>query len=156
MTPTELPPPPEAAEVQQTWKALACPLHEMTARRVDEIELAVAGLPPIDTPVKHIFTPGLYAREIFMPAGALVVSKIHKTEHPYVVSRGRVSVWTEEDGVVEVSAPFTGITKPGTRRVLYVHEDCVWTTFHVADEDSVEAIEERIIEKRLPALKEGA
>ena len=154
MTPTELPPPP-AAEVQP-WKAILCPLHELTARRVDEIELAVAGLPDVETPLTHIFTPGLYAREIFMPAGSLVVSKIHKTEHPYVISKGRVSVWTEEDGVAELSAPFTGVTKPGTRRVLYVHEDCVWTTFHVADEENVEAIEERIIEKRLPLLKEEA
>ena len=152
MTPTlELTPPP----ADEHWKEVLCPLHEMTAERVDEIELAVGALPGVDTPVKHIFTPGLYAREIFMPRGAIVVSKIHKTEHPYVISKGRVSVWTEADGILKLEAPFTGVTKPGTRRVLYIHKNTVWTTFHAGDETNVDDIEERIIEKRVPVLKEG-
>jgi hypothetical protein len=102
----------------------------------------------IDCPVKHIFTKGLYTREIFMPAGSLITSKIHKTEHPYIVSKGKVTVFTEEDGEVLIEAPFTGITKPGTRRALYVHEDTIWTTFHVMKrgEKTVDDIEKRIIE----------
>ena len=79
----------------------------------------------------HIFTPGLYVREVVMFAGHFIATRIHLTEHPFVVSMGRVLVWTEDKGVIEVGAPFTGITKPGTRRFIYIIEDCIWSTFHV-------------------------
>ena len=118
--------------------------------RVDELEAEMlSNLPIVDCPVKHIFTPNLYSREIFMPAGSLVTSKIHKTEHPYVVSQGLVSVWIDNGEEIIIKAPFSGITKPGTRRVLFVWEDTIWTTFHVDIEDGkdVDKIEERIIEK---------
>src|ERR1700681_2428958 len=73
---------------------------------------------PVDCPLVHRFVPKLYIREIFMPAGSMVVSKIHGTEHPYVVSQGCLTVWTEQEGEVFIEAPYTGITLPGTRRVL--------------------------------------
>ncbi len=114
---------------------------------VDKLHRAMRLMPPVDLPVTHRFTPGLYIREIFMPKGSLVISKIHKTEHPYVVSKGSANVWTEE-GVQRISAPFTGITKPGTRRVLLITEDCIWTTFHPTVETDVDAIERAIIEPR--------
>lgn len=102
----------------------------------------------VDLTVRHLFTPGLYIREIFMPAGTRLISKIHKTEHPYVISKGKVGVWTEEDGVVTIEAPHTGITKPGTRRLLYIYEDTIWSTFHVTSETDVKKIEDQIIFKR--------
>jgi len=118
---------------------------------VDRFEESIvgSGLPLAQFPVVHRFTPGLYIREIFMPAGSVLTSKIHKTEHPFVISKGVVSVWTAEGGTVIMKAPHTGVTKPGTRRVLFVHEDTMWTTFHVGEEENVEEIEDRIIEPRV-------
>ena len=96
---------------------------------IDQLEAVLFNCPQIDCPLVHRFTPGMYIREIFMPAGTMLTSMIHKTEHPYVVSKGKVNV--EINGVIEnIEAPFFGITKPGTRRVLYILEDTVWTTFH--------------------------
>lgn len=95
-------------------------------------EFCGAGQTPSATPVRDSFAPGLYLREIFMPKGALVVSKRHKTEHPFIVSLGLVQVWNELDGIpVEIEAPYQGITLPGTKRVLFVLEDTVWTTIHL-------------------------
>lgn len=112
----------------------------------------------VDMPLVHRFVPGMYIREIFMPAGIWVTSKIHNTEHPYVVTKGRVSVYSPEGGVQHIEAPYVGITQPGTRRVLFIHEDTTWLTFHplVGDEGAngeadLPRIEERIIEKRLQA-----
>lgn len=120
---------------------------EMTPaqKRVDRIQDALAKMPQADCPLTHRFTPGLYIREIVMPAGAVVVSKIHKTEHPFVISKGKVSVWTENEGTVTFEAPHTGITKPGTRRILYIHQDTIWTTFHPTDKTTPEAVERDII-----------
>jgi len=125
--------------------AITMPLTVTKAAAVDALQLRLQELPQIDCPLVHRFTPGLYVREIFMPKGALIISKIHKTEHPFTVSKGHAAVWTEESGVVEIKAPFTGITKPGTRRILLIREDCIWTTYHPTQETDLERIEEQII-----------
>lgn len=117
---------------------------------LDRIEAQmVEGLPKVDCKVEHRFTPGLYIREITMPQGSLITSKIHRTEHPFVISKGRVAVWTEESGVQHLEAPYTGITNPGTRRLLFVWEDTVWTTFHPTKQREVSAVEDEIIEKHI-------
>lgn len=115
---------------------------------IDRLQLKLSEMPPLECPVIHSFTPGLYSREITMPKGAMIVSKIHKTEHPFVVSKGHAAVWTEDKGVVQIRAPYFGITKPGTRRVLFIHQECVWTTFHPTTLTDVDAIEAAIIEPR--------
>lgn len=87
----------------------------------------------IELPLVHRFTPNMYIREIFMPKGALVVSRVHKTEHPFTISKGSVLVRVNENEWMQYDAPYTGITKAGTRRVLYILEDCIWTTYHALD-----------------------
>lgn len=130
--------------------------------RIDQLEAAiVSNLTPVDCPVVHIFAKGMYIREIFLPAGALVTSKIHKTEHPFTISKGKVLVSSGNNDWVERSAPFTGITEAGTRRVVAVVEDCTWTTYHCipsitghesefsneAQQGIVDRIEKKIIQK---------
>jgi len=99
-------------------------------------------------PLKHQFGDGLYVREIFMPKGALIVSKIHKYAHPYFVMQGKCSVLTD-DGILQIQAPFYDITKAGTKRVLYIHEDCVWITTHSnpTNTHDLKEIENEIIAK---------
>lgn len=99
---------------------------------VDELELAlIENFEEIEFPVRHIFAPGLYVREIFMPKGSKLTSKIHKTEHLYRVMAGSARVSIGGDKWVRIQAPYDGITKPGTRRVLFIEEDCIWATYHV-------------------------
>ena len=102
-------------------------------------------------PLTHTFVDGAYVREIFMPKGILLTSKIHKITHPYFVLRGDVSVITEE-GVKRIKAPFYGVTPAGTKRLLYMHEDTTWVTVHVTKERDLEKIEEEIIAKTFEEL----
>ena len=95
-------------------------------------------------PLKHTFVDGAYVREITMPKGALLTSKIHKVCHPYFVLKGDVSVLTEK-GVQRIKAPYSGITPAGTKRILYIHEETVWTTIHVTKEKDLKKIEEEVI-----------
>ena len=117
--------------------------------RFDELETRMAELPQVRLPLNHLFTPGLYIREAFLPAGTCCTSKIHKTEHPFVISMGRVTVWSGIPGEApqEFGAPYTGITKPGTRRVIHAHEDTIWSTFHPTNETDIAKIEDEIIFK---------
>lgn len=118
--------------------------------RIDELEAAmVENFEQIECPVTHLFTDGVYTREIFMPKGSLVTSKIHKTEHPYVLSKGKLLVSVDKGEWIELEAPHTGITKAGTRRVAYILEDVIWTTFHANPDNlsDLDEIEEMVIEK---------
>ena len=95
-------------------------------------------------PLRHIFGDGIYIREITMPKGMLVTSKLHKTTHPYFVLKGDVSVETET-GTVRIKAPYWGITKAGTKRILYIHEETIWVTVHATKETDLKKIEKELI-----------
>lgn len=97
-------------------------------------------------PVKHVFAPGTYAREITMPAGLLVMGKLHRHSHINVISKGRVKVLTEF-GVQDLAAPCTFTSEVGTQRVVLVLEETVWTTIHITQETDLAKIEEEIIAK---------
>lgn len=115
---------------------------------MDLVERAIAqNLPDVELPLRHTFTPGLYSREMTIPAGTVLTSKVHKTEHQWVLSAGAMIV-RDEKQVGVIRAPYSGVTKPGTRRIAYVLEDAVFTTFHVTDKTDVDEIEKDIIEQR--------
>jgi hypothetical protein len=127
--------------------------------KIDELEAAMMVCDPVDCPLNHKFLPGIYIREILMPAGSLVTSMIHKTTHAYFVLQGKVSVISENFGEQYIESPFTGTTLPNTRRVLYIHENCVWITVHPTSiqpkdgspealMEAVALIEDEILDKR--------
>lgn len=120
----------------------------------DRIEQEMAKHPQVRLPVRHLFTPGLYIRECFLPRGTRCTSKIHLTEHPFVISMGRALVWSGIPGEKpeEIGAPFTGITKPGTRRMIHALEDTIWSTFHPTLSTDIHQIEREIIFKHDPHL----
>lgn len=101
-------------------------------------------------PVRHHFAPGAYGREMILPAGLVVVGKIHKHAHINVVSSGRVQVFTEHEGTVEIVAPCTFVSSPGTKRVVHVLETTVWTTVHVTDKTDLADIEREVIATDFP------
>lgn len=112
--------------------------------QINRLEQAMAQLPQQTCPLTHTFTPGLYTRTILMPAGTKLTSRIHLYEHPFVISKGVVRVRDGDGEWVTLSAPHVGITKPGTRRILDVIEDTVWSTFHVTNETDPEKIVEAV------------
>lgn len=122
---------------------------------LDQAEASIATLPPAKTHSVHRFAPGLYCRETFLPAGTLLTSKIHKTTHVFTISMGDILVWTPESGAVRYVAPFTDITKPGTRRVLFALKDTVWSTYHVTEKTDLAEIEADIIEPHINPLLEN-
>lgn len=97
-------------------------------------------------PTKHTFAGGCYVREIFNPANMLLVTKIHKKEHPFFLMKGKMSILTE-DGIKTIEAPHHGVTQPGTKRAIFTHEDCVFVTVHATDKTTPEEVEEEVIAK---------
>jgi hypothetical protein len=47
-----------------------------------------------ELPLKHSFAPGVYAREMEIPAGTLLIGKIHKHRHHNFLMKGSIIVLT--------------------------------------------------------------
>ena len=95
-------------------------------------------------PLEHSFADGLYIRKLTVPAKTLTVTKIHAVNHAFFLQQGTISVLTEE-GVKKYTAPYQGITKAGTKRIIYHHDEVVFTTVHATKEIDIEKIELEVI-----------
>ena len=98
-----------------------------------------------ECPLTHEFVDGVYVRTIKIPAHSLVVGKIHRHAHPNFLMKGVVTVYTEEHGFQILKAPCSMISPAGTKRALYTHMDCEWTTIHKTDATTPEEAELEII-----------
>jgi hypothetical protein len=101
------------------------------------------GCPPADLPIKHYRIGRLYAREVFIPAGTMLVGKIHSGESISVCSMGDISVMTEL-GAQRIKAPFTGTAEAGIKRVGYAHSDTIWISIHETDCENIEDLEDAL------------
>lgn len=108
--------------------------------KVNIIEAEILKHPQLAPVVNHHFSPGVYARELHIPAGAILTGRVHKYTNLNILSAGEMAVLTD-DGMKRVSAPFTVVSPPGTKRVAYAFTDCVWTTILATDETDPAAIE---------------
>lgn len=113
-------------------------------RLVDEAEGFMAKMPQVEVPLRHGFGDGLYAREILIPAGALLTGKIHRKEDLNFVLYGEMDVLTES-GMKRVVGPcwFTG--KAGAKQIGYAYTDTLWITVHATKNRDLETIEDEIL-----------
>lgn len=98
-----------------------------------------------ELPLKHSFAPGVYAREMEIPAGTLLIGKIHKHRHHNFLMKGSIIVLTETNGVELLQAPLMIVSEEGTQRIGYAVTDTVWTTIHENKDNSEDLV---LIEKR--------
>jgi hypothetical protein len=119
-------------------------------------ELKMSETPLVLEPV-HKFAPGIYRRELFVPAGAFITSKVHLTKHFFELITGVMDVATQ-DGIMRMVAPYDCITEPGTRKIAFVIEDAIMVTYHDNPDGctDIEVIEERLFKAYdNPLLKEA-
>lgn len=113
---------------------------EAQREKVIRLESEMLKMPQAEIPVRHFFSRGVYAREMTCPKDAVITGRIHKYSQINILSKGEVSVITD-DGLLRVKAPFTYVSEAGAKRAFVVHEEAVWTTIchtHITDVDQVE------------------
>lgn len=81
----------------------------------------------------HSRVGGVYAREMFIPAGTLAIGAIHKYPQLNIMSYGHIDVVTEE-GILRIKGPYTIPSPAGTQRIVYAWEDTLWTCITGIDE----------------------
>jgi len=128
-----------------------------TRARVERLQDALNTVPQVDCPVRHYFAPGLFAREITIPAGTCLVGAVHKTQNLAVLSVGRLRLVTD-DGVIEVSAPAMLTVRAGVKNAAVAIETAVWTNFfpNPDDETDLEKLVTRFTESTASELLGGA
>jgi len=114
--------------------------------KVKALQNELSKLPQYEPLTKHTFHGGMYCREVWRPAGVLVIGKVHKKEHFYMIVYGTVAI-TTDDGVKSVTGPCLLSSMPGTKRAVYAETDTLCMTFHRTDSTTVEEAEAEMVEE---------
>lgn len=124
-------------------------LSEVISARIEHLEAALLPIQEahgVECALTHEFAPHVYCRTITMPQGTFVIGHQHRTRHFNIVHRGHALVYM--DGAVhEIIAPCRFISEPGVRKVLYILEECEWSTMHPTDTTDLAELEEELIVK---------
>ena len=121
-------------------------LAELDMRaKVEALQVELSKQPQYEPITSHTFHGGMYCRQVFRHAGVLVVGKVHKKEHFYLIAGGTVAI-TTDDGVQFVTGPYLLCSKPGTKRAVYAETDALCMTFHRVESTTVEDAEAELVE----------
>lgn len=103
----------------------------------------------------HRFAPGMYMRELLVPAGMLIVGKIHRHDHFLMVLSG-VAIIKSEFGDDVVHPGYIAVSKAGVKRIVLAITDTRFITIHAnpGDCEDMEIVEANHIEPEM-ALSGG-
>lgn len=119
--------------------------------KVVALENVMRTMPQAELETQHYFADNMYMRVVPRKAGTVVIGKVHKKEHFYVVATGRVRVTTDE-GVNEYEGLSIIVSKPGTKRAVLALEDSICLTVHRTKKKNLAKIEQELIEPDVLAL----
>lgn len=117
-----------------------------------DLQKALSTLPQYEAPTEHYFADGMYCRVVFRPKDCIIVGKVHKKEHFYMVVKGAVAVIQEGTPRKVYKAPSIIVSQPGTKRAVVALEDSVCLTVHRTDKTDLAEIEKELIEDDPTAL----
>ena len=103
----------------------------------------------VDTPhapVTHDFADGVYIRRMDMVAGSVVIGAIHNHKHVWFLLTGHVSIYANEK-LEDYVAPCYVVSEPGTRRLIYAHEQSIFVNVHKnpSNTQDIKELEEEIV-----------
>lgn len=98
-------------------------------------------------PVEHIFEPGMYIREMRIPAETLFIGRPHLVGHRCELVQGKILLVTE-DAKLHLEAGAELQSKPGYMMCLYSKTPVIGRTYHTISTDQVWGAED------VPALED--
>ncbi len=96
-------------------------------------------------PVQHLFEPGVYIREMLIPAETLFIGRPHTFGHRCELVSGKILLITE-DAKTHLAAPAELWSKPGYMMCLYAKTEVIGRTYHPnpAERRDTDAMQEEI------------
>lgn len=135
----------DAIQRAQTSRGDVVQSHQevIAGEPMDRIEAMMLAAPQVDCPVYHHFGPGIYMREVFLPAGILAMGHSQKEEHMNILLKGKMAVIVNgEAKTIEGPYIFTG--EPG-RKFGYIIEDAVLVNVYATEETDIKKLEEMYV-----------
>ena len=125
-----------------------------TLASIERVEAMCLKLPQVDMPLTHLFAPGIYWREGFIPAGTFAIGHQHKTEHINVLLSGTIRV-LQDGKEVELTAPQVFKSSAGVRKAVFAVTDVRFVNVHhnPTDETDLDKLEAIFVEKSATYLQ---
>ena len=121
---------------------------------VEMLETLIREYPQVEIPTNHSYAGGIYEREIFVPAGALITGKIHLHEHLAKLVSGTMSILS--DSIAGTwTGPVTFCCRPGEKRLGFARTDCVFSTYHTVVQSTPEEMEQALVVSSLDEYKQA-
>ena len=125
--------------------------NHVSREQIESLQAQMVTMPQAELVTEHQFSPGMYMRKLFRPAGTLIVGKVHKEPHFFLCAKGEIIAWTES-GMKRLQAGDVIESKPGTKRVTLAVTDAIGITIHRTDKTDLDEIEAELIEPDTTAL----
>lgn len=93
--------------------------------KIEALESHMLNLPQAECPVVHHFGPGVYIREVTLPAGTFAVGHAQRHEHLNIMLTGKVAILADDGTTKILQAPMIFTGRPG-RKVGLILETCIW------------------------------
>ena len=126
-------------------------MNELMTGKVWRLQREMMKLPQIELETLHFFADGMYARVVKRPKGCLIVGKVHKKEHFYIITKGKIEVGSDEGTQIYESGDVV-VSKPGTKRAVLALEDSICMTVHRTKKKNLDKIEKELVEEDNTAL----
>lgn len=117
-------------------------------KSVERLEAHLLQLPEVEIKTEHRFAPGIYIRQVTIPAGVVATGAACKIEHLSVMVRGRMRALA--DGAMrDIDGYHEWIAPAGVKRVGVALEETVWFTVYPnpGDERDLDVLEARLFEQ---------
>jgi hypothetical protein len=109
----------------------------------DRIRAHPAHLTAKDFTTLHHFVDGVYMRELHIPAGMIVVGKIHKHRCVAMLVRGTMDLLIN-GRIMRVVAPRVSISPAGIKRIGRAIDKCIFITVHATDTTDIDELEQEL------------
>lgn len=116
-----------------------------TRQEIDRLQMEMSKFPQAELQTEHYFSDGMYCRKVFRSAGTLIVGKVHKKPHFFVVAKGQIIAWTE-NGMKTLNEGDVVCSQSGTKRVTLAITDAIGITIHQTDKTDLDELESELIE----------
>jgi hypothetical protein len=112
---------------------------------VQKIESLLVGAKLEFMNVQHYFHNGVYTRSGKITAGEIIIGAKHRAKNVFHISKGKIIVWDEFNGVRTLTAPYSEISKPGIQRIGYALEDVEGCNIFETDKTTVLEVETEML-----------
>jgi len=117
--------PAHRLEVRATIDALEASIKASIATGELEQSIFDGGTSEGSDQCKHYFAQGVYVRTLLIPAGTVVVGRIHKQSRVCLILTGKCR-FVDEYQDREVVAPWVGEFEAGSKTAVYAITDTLW------------------------------